>query len=36
MVFVYDALPHIGIKLPAILAAGTALAANERHSSPKS
>jgi len=26
---VYDALPHIGIKLPAILAAGTALAANE-------
>ncbi|MGA2993569.1 amino acid ABC transporter permease/ATP-binding protein [Bradyrhizobium sp.] len=29
MVFVYDALPHIGIKLPAILAAGTALAANE-------
>jgi polar amino acid transport system ATP-binding protein/polar amino acid transport system permease protein len=29
MVFVYDALPHIGIKLPAILAAGVALAANE-------
>src|SRR6201995_5263784 len=29
MVFVYDALPHIGIKLPAILAAGTALACNE-------
>src|SRR5271154_6745126 len=29
MVFVYDALPHIGIKLPAILAAGLALAANE-------
>src|SRR3984957_17367040 len=29
MVFVYDALPHIRIKLPAILAAGTALAANE-------
>ena len=29
MVFFYDALPHIGIKLPAILAAGTALAANE-------
>src|SRR6201995_5657797 len=29
MVFAYDALPHIGIKLPAILAAGTALAANE-------
>src|ERR1700761_8304494 len=29
MGFVYDALPHIGIKLPAILAAGTALAANE-------
>jgi polar amino acid transport system ATP-binding protein/polar amino acid transport system permease protein len=29
MVFVYDALPHVGIKLPAILAAGTALAANE-------
>src|SRR6201999_4268166 len=29
MVFVYDALPHIGIKLPAIMAAGLALAANE-------
>jgi polar amino acid transport system permease protein len=29
MVFCYDALPHIGIKLPAILAAGLALAANE-------
>ena len=29
MVFAYDALPHIGIKLPAILAAGLALAANE-------
>jgi polar amino acid transport system permease protein len=29
MVFVYDALPHIGIKLPAILAAGVALACNE-------
>ncbi|MBV8925787.1 MAG: amino acid ABC transporter permease/ATP-binding protein [Bradyrhizobium sp.] len=29
MVFVYDALPHIGIKLPAVLAAGVALAANE-------
>jgi polar amino acid transport system permease protein len=29
MVFVYDALPHIGIKLPPILAAGVALAANE-------
>src|ERR1700723_2274062 len=29
MVVVFDALPHIGIKLPAILAAGTALAANE-------
>ena len=29
MVFVYDALPHIGIKLPAILAGGVALAANE-------
>ncbi len=29
MVFAYDALPHIGITLPAILAAGLALAANE-------
>jgi polar amino acid transport system permease protein len=29
MVFAYDALPHVGIKLPAILAAGLALAANE-------
>lgn len=29
MVFAYDALPHIGIKLPAMLAAGLALAANE-------
>ena len=29
MVFVYDALPHIGIKLPAVLAGGVALAANE-------
>jgi polar amino acid transport system permease protein len=29
LVFVYDALPHIGIKLSAILAAGIALAANE-------
>src|ERR1700753_1401140 len=29
MVFAYDALPHIGIKLPAVLAAGLALAANE-------
>jgi polar amino acid transport system ATP-binding protein/polar amino acid transport system permease protein len=29
MVFAYDALPMIGIKLPAILAAGLALAANE-------
>jgi len=29
MVFAYDALPHIGIKLPAIMAAGLALAANE-------
>src|ERR1700757_3063788 len=29
MVFAYDGLPHIGIKLPAILAAGLALAANE-------
>jgi polar amino acid transport system permease protein len=29
MVFVYDALPHIGIKLPAVLAAGLALACNE-------
>jgi polar amino acid transport system permease protein len=29
MVFCYDALPHIGIKLPAILAGGMALAANE-------
>ena len=29
MVFAYDALPHIGITLPAVLAAGLALAANE-------
>ena len=29
LVFVYDALPHIGIKLSAVLAAGIALAANE-------
>ncbi len=29
MVFAYDALPHIGIKLPAIMAAGLALACNE-------
>ena len=29
LVFVYDALPHIGIKLPGLLAAGVALAANE-------
>jgi polar amino acid transport system permease protein len=29
MVFAYDALPHIGIKLPAVLAAGLALACNE-------
>src|SRR5580693_4625624 len=29
LVFVYDALPHIGIKLAAISAAGLALAANE-------
>jgi polar amino acid transport system permease protein len=29
MVFAYDALPHIGITLPPILAAGFALAANE-------
>jgi polar amino acid transport system permease protein len=29
MVFFYDALPHIGIKLPAMLAAGLALACNE-------
>jgi polar amino acid transport system permease protein len=29
MVFAYDALPHIGIKLPAIAAAGLALACNE-------
>jgi polar amino acid transport system permease protein len=29
MVFAYDALPHIGIKLSAIAAAGLALAANE-------
>jgi polar amino acid transport system permease protein len=29
MVFAYDALPHIGITLPPILAAGLALAANE-------
>src|SRR5882757_8289661 len=29
MVFAYDALPHIGLKLSAIAAAGLALAANE-------
>jgi polar amino acid transport system permease protein len=29
MVFAYDALPHIGIKLTAIMAAGLALACNE-------
>jgi polar amino acid transport system permease protein len=29
LVFVYDALPHIGIKLPGLLAAGVALAFNE-------
>ena len=29
MVFVYDALPHVGIKLPGMLAAGVALAFNE-------
>ena len=29
MVFAYDALPHIGITLPAIVAGGLALAANE-------
>jgi len=29
MVFAYNALPHIGIKLPAIIAAGLALACNE-------
>ncbi|MBC9880242.1 amino acid ABC transporter permease/ATP-binding protein [Bradyrhizobium sp. INPA01-394B] len=29
MVFAYDALPHIGLKLPAVLAAGLALACNE-------
>src|ERR1700750_1711729 len=29
MVFAYDALAHIGIKLPAVLAAGLALACNE-------
>src|ERR1700689_4867876 len=29
LVFAYDALPHIGIKLSAICAAGLALAANE-------
>ncbi|MGY3447934.1 amino acid ABC transporter permease/ATP-binding protein [Bradyrhizobium sp. USDA 4353] len=29
MVFAYDALPHIGIKLPAVVAAGLALACNE-------
>ncbi|MDF2387645.1 ABC transporter permease subunit, partial [Nostoc ellipsosporum NOK] len=29
MVFAYDALPHIGIKLPAVLAAGLALACDE-------
>src|SRR5258708_29150570 len=28
-VFAYDALPHIGIKLPAVMAAGLALACNE-------
>jgi len=28
MVFAYDALPHIGIKLPAVIAAGLALACN--------
>ena len=28
-VFVYDALPHVGIKLPGLLAAGVALAFNE-------
>jgi polar amino acid transport system permease protein len=29
LVFVYDALPHIGLKLAAVTAAGVALAANE-------
>jgi polar amino acid transport system permease protein len=29
LVFVYDALPHIGIRLSAVLAAGLALSANE-------
>ena len=29
LVFVYDALPHIGVRLSAVLAAGIALAANE-------
>lgn len=29
MVFAYDAMPHIGIRLPGALAAGVALAANE-------
>ncbi len=29
LVFVYDALPYVGIKLPGLLAAGVALAANE-------
>ncbi len=29
LVFVYDALPHVGIKLPGLIAAGVALAANE-------
>src|ERR1700712_3859335 len=29
LVFVYDALPHVGIKLPGLLAAGVALAFNE-------
>jgi polar amino acid transport system permease protein len=29
LIFVYDALPHVGIKLPGLLAAGVALAANE-------
>ena len=29
LVFVYDALPHIGVRLSAVLAAGVALAANE-------
>ena len=36
LVFAYDALPHIGLKLTSIAAAGLALAANEGPSSPRS